>query len=141
VDHSPASVVLQRRIEWIDTDAAGVFHYTTVFRLAEAAEALLHDRLGIVETTFGATPRVHVDADFRRSLLFNDLVEVELVVDHVGEASCRQRFTIRRGDEVAVEGQVTMAFIDRGTRRAVPWPDEVRERLTDGGPQEPVLLG
>src|ERR687887_445643 len=54
----PARVVLRRRIEWMDTDAAGIYHWTTVFRLAEAAEAALHTALGIVDLTFGATPRV-----------------------------------------------------------------------------------
>ncbi len=38
----PASVALRRRIEWIDTDAAGIYHYTTTFRLAEVAEAVMH---------------------------------------------------------------------------------------------------
>ena len=43
----PARVLLQRRIEWMDTDAAGIYHWTTAFRLAEAAEAVLHTALGI----------------------------------------------------------------------------------------------
>ena len=38
----PARILLRRRIEWMDTDAAGIYHWTTVFRLAEAAEAALH---------------------------------------------------------------------------------------------------
>jgi acyl-CoA thioesterase FadM len=40
-------VRLRRRTEWIDTDAAGIYHWTTVFRFAEAAEAALHTALGI----------------------------------------------------------------------------------------------
>ena len=59
----PATLVLRRRIEWMDTDAAGIYHYTTVFRLAEAAEAAMHTGLGIADRTFGATPRVSVAMD------------------------------------------------------------------------------
>jgi hypothetical protein len=33
-------------------------HYTTTFRLAEAAEAAMHTALGIADRTFGATPRL-----------------------------------------------------------------------------------
>src|SRR5439155_1605167 len=82
----PARVTLRRRIEWIDTDAAGIYHWTTAFRLAEAAEAALHTALGIADQTFGATPRVGVAPDFRRSLRFNDAVDVELAVDGVRTA-------------------------------------------------------
>ena len=83
----PARVTLRRRIEWIDTDAAGIYHWTTAFRLAEAAEAALHTALGIADQTFGATPRVGVAADFRRSLRFNDAVDVELAVEGLGRPS------------------------------------------------------
>ena len=76
----PARVVLRRRIEWMDTDAAGIYHWTTVFRLAEAAEAALHTALGIADFTFGATPRVAVAATFSRPLRFNDPVDVALRV-------------------------------------------------------------
>jgi len=38
---SPASVVVDRRVEWQDTDAAGHYHHSTVIRWVEAAEAVL----------------------------------------------------------------------------------------------------
>jgi hypothetical protein len=53
-------VRLRRRIEWIDTDAAGIYHWTTAFRLAEAAEAALYTALGIEQITFGAGGRLQL---------------------------------------------------------------------------------
>src|SRR6185295_237508 len=91
----PARVVLRRRIEWMDTDAAGIYHWTTVFRLAEAAEAALHTALGIAEFTFGATPRVAVEATFARPLRFNDPVDVELAVTALGRTSVEYRLAVR----------------------------------------------
>jgi acyl-CoA thioesterase FadM len=136
----PARVVLRRRIEWMDTDAAGIYHWTTVFRLAEAAEAALHTALGIADVTFGATPRVHVEADFERPLVFNEPVEVELVVRSVGRTSVEYRLAITGDAGPAAAGAVKACFIDRETRRAVPWPDAVRERLSAGGLQaEPEI--
>jgi hypothetical protein len=44
----PASVRIQRRIEWSDTDASGAYHNTAAFRLMEAAETTLVERLGLV---------------------------------------------------------------------------------------------
>src|SRR3954452_661834 len=133
----PARVVLRRRIEWMDTDAAGIYHWTTVFRLAEAAEAALHTALGIADFTFGATPRVAVQATFARSLRFNDPVEVELVVSGVGRTSVEYRLAISADGGTAAEGSVKSVLIDRQTGRAVPWPDEIRAQLSSGGPQQP----
>src|ERR671924_1298546 len=97
----PARVVLRRRIEWMDTDAAGIYHWTTVFRLAEAAEAALHTALGIADFTFGATPRVAIKATFARALRFNDPVEVKLAVRAVGRTSVEYALTIAAEDGVA----------------------------------------
>jgi acyl-CoA thioesterase FadM len=131
----PARVVLERRVEWMDTDAAGIYHWTTAFRFAESAEAALHTALGIADVTFGATPRVHVEADFERALVFNEVVEVDLAVRAVGRTSVEYGLVITGGAGPAVAGTIKACFIDRSTRRAVPWPDEIRERLESGGLQ------
>jgi acyl-CoA thioester hydrolase len=133
----PARVVLRRRIEWMDTDAAGIYHWTTVFRLAEAAEAALHTALGIADFTFGATPRVKVEATFARSLRFNDPVDVELAVTALGRTSVEYRLAIQADGATAAEGSVKTVLIDRSTGRAVAWPDDVRAKLSAGGPQRP----
>jgi YbgC/YbaW family acyl-CoA thioester hydrolase len=128
----PASVVIRRRIEWIDTDAAGIYHWTTVFRLAEAAEAAMLTALGI-EGTFGSAPRVAVSVDFKRSLRFNDPVELELAVESVGRSSLVYRLTLTSDAGVAADGTLTVCFIDQATRKPAPWPQDVRERLSGGG--------
>jgi acyl-CoA thioester hydrolase len=129
----PARVVIRRRIEWMDTDAAGIYHWTTVFRLAEAAEAAMHTALGIPNETFGACPRVSVSATFSRSLRFNDPVDVELAVESIGRSSLAYRLAIACEGERAAEGSLTVVFIDRSTGRAAPWPPAIRERLAGGG--------
>jgi YbgC/YbaW family acyl-CoA thioester hydrolase len=127
-----ARVVIRRRIEWIDTDAAGIYHWTTVFRLAEAAEAAMHTALGI-ERTFGSAPRVAVSAEFKRPLRFNDPVAVELAVERIGRSSLVYRLTITSEAGVAAEGSLTVCFIDQATGRPAPWPQHIRERLSCGG--------
>ena len=131
----PARVVLRRRIEWMDTDAAGIYHWTTVFRLAEAAEAALHTALGIADFTFGATPRVAVAATFSRPLRFNDPVDVELAVVALGRTSVEYALRIGAGGAAAAQGTVKSVLIDRASGRATPWPDDVRERLAGAGLQ------
>ena len=129
----PARAILRRRIEWMDTDAAGIYHWTTVFRLAEAAEAALHTALGIADFTFGATPRVAVDAEFERPLRFNDQVDVELIVESVGRSSVRYAFSITGPEGLAMRGHVTSVLIDRTSLRAMPWPEDVQKKLTGDG--------
>jgi len=132
----PARVVLRRRIEWMDTDAAGIYHWTTAFRLAEAAEAAMHTALGIADFTFGATPRVAVSASFTQALRFNELVDVELAVAAIGRTSVEYRLTITSDGAPAVDGSLKACLIDRETGRATPWPDEIREALGAGGRQD-----
>ena len=134
----PARLTLRRRIEWMDTDAAGIYHWTTVFRLAEAAEAALHTALGIADFTFGATPRLAVSATFARSLRFNDPVEVELAVAAIGRTSVEYRLRVALDGATAAEGTVTSCLIDRTTGRATPWPDRIREQFAGAGRQQPV---
>ena len=131
---NPARITLRRRIEWIDTDAAGIYHWTTAFRLAEAAEAALHTALGIADRTFGVTPRVSVAAEFQRPLRFNDPVEVELAVEAVGHSSVRYAVAITGPDGPAMRGHVTACLIDAGSKRAVGWPDDMRALLANAGP-------
>jgi acyl-CoA thioesterase FadM len=133
----PARVVLRRRIEWMDTDAAGIYHWTTVFRLAEAAEAALHTALGIADFTFGATPRVAVQATFAHPLRFNDPVEVAFAVRALGRTSVEYGLAIESEHGTAAEGTVKTCLVDRATGRAIPWPDEVRAALAGAGLQEP----
>ncbi len=129
----PATLALRRRIEWMDTDAAGIYHYTTVFRLAEAAEAAMHTALGIADRTFGATPRVRVTMDFRRSLRFNDQVEAALAVAAIGQSSVRYHFTLSGPRGIAAVGELVACLVDDATGRATPWPDDMRRLLTSGG--------
>ena len=132
----PATLVLRRRIEWMDTDAAGIYHYTTVFRLAEAAEAAMHTGLGIADRTFGATPRVSLAMDFKRSLRFNDEIEAKLAVTAIGSSSVRYEFTLSGPQGIAAAGQLVACLVDRATGRATPWPDDMRRLLASGGQLE-----
>ena len=134
----PASIVVQRRIEWIDTDASGHYHFAAAFRMFEAAETRLMSRLGI--QTAGRLPRVHASADFRRPLHFGDLVDVRLRVEAVGRSSITYGCEVRRDGELCVEGKTVAALLTRAEGEKVTWTDEHRRMLTTAGPQPPELL-
>ena len=123
------AITIERRIEWMDTDAAGIWHYSTAIRFVEAAETELHRELGILDRTFGHTPRAHVEFDFHRTVRFDDLVATTLAVSRVGTTSVTYSVTMTcQGDPVA-SGQVVTVLIDEGGK-PTPWPAQVREALS-----------
>jgi acyl-CoA thioester hydrolase len=130
-----ASITLRRRIEWMDTDAAGIYHWTSVFRLAEAAEAALHSALGIDHRTFGVTPRVAVSCEFRRSLHFNDVVFVQLAVTALGRSSIKYAIELTGPDGLAAKGTLAACLINKTTGRPTAWPNDLRRLLTQAGEQ------
>ncbi|WP_369232717.1 acyl-CoA thioesterase [Streptomyces sp. R21] len=134
------SVVIERRVEWPDTDAAGHYHHSTVVRWVEAAEAVLLRRLGLAHL-FGSTPRVHFEADYRARLWFGQLVRVELSATKVGTASLHYAFTVEAEDgDVAATGRMTIAHSAADATGATPWPEDVRQVLTKAGPQAPERI-
>lgn len=121
-------VQVARVVEWPDTDAAGHYHHATVARWVEAAEAELHEQLGL-DQLFGVIPQVHYEADYHARLWFRDPVTVSLWIDEIGRTSIRYGFQVRTYAEVAAADSMTVVHIDPALGRAVPWPDHVRTSL------------
>ena len=74
-----------RRVEFSETDLAGIVHYANFFRYMETAEHAFFRSLGvsIVTTTTDPPvgwPRVHASCDFRQPLRFEDEFEIHLLV-------------------------------------------------------------
>ena len=135
----PASIVVQRRIEWPDTDASGRWHNTAAFRFVEVAETALLERLGILDDVYGRLPRVRIDAEFVNRLEFRDLVDCSISVANVGTSSIAYDFAISKSSEVCAKAKVVAVLLDE-QGHAAPWPDEYRELLLSAGPQAPELL-
>ncbi|MFI6447200.1 acyl-CoA thioesterase [Kitasatospora sp. NPDC050543] len=134
------SVVVERRVEWSDTDAAGHYHFSSVLRWAEAAEAVLLRRLGL-DGLFGSIPRVHFEADYLERLWFGDAVHVELRVDRVGTSSLHYAFEVRGPGGPAATGRMSVVHSAATARGVSPWPPQVRQVLCEAGPQAPEYYG
>jgi YbgC/YbaW family acyl-CoA thioester hydrolase len=123
------AITIERRIEWMDTDAAGIWHYSTAIRFVEAAETELHRELGIIDRTFGHTPRAHVEFDFHRTVRFDDLIATTLAVSRVGTTSVTYSVTMTCQGEPVASGQIVTVLIDEGGK-PTPWPAQVREAFS-----------
>jgi YbgC/YbaW family acyl-CoA thioester hydrolase len=124
---APASIRVRRRVEWMDTDAAGIYHWTTIGRFAESAEAALFRALELPERTLELTPRVSMHLDFRRPLRFGEEAWVELTVAAVGRASLRYTLTVTDlRDNPVADGEIVCCLLDPERGGAQRWPDDMR---------------
>lgn len=130
---NPAHVTIRRMVEFGDIDKSGHYHNASVIRWLEAAEAIMHARLGIAMDTFGLAPRLAVDLRFHSRLSFMDEVDISLTVVHVGRTSVRYDLEVRNRDRVAATGTVVTVYLPEGAEHAQPWPEHVRSRLREGG--------
>lgn len=119
------------RILFIDTDASGRIHYTSMFRYFEAAEIEFFRHIGAVHQYAEiGLPRVHVECDYRSAIRCDDLLNIEVTVGRIGNASIELKFRVLKEDEVeAASGRVVIACMDRNTQRATSIQASVREKL------------
>jgi acyl-CoA thioester hydrolase len=130
--------VTRRRVEFGDTDMAGIVHFSNFFRYMEAAETdFLHARgLSVSWTDDGQKygfPRVSVGCDFKRPAKFEDVLEIEVTLEEIGTKSVKYRFDFRRdGQDIAV-GRITAVFCRHTAASgiaSIEIPEGVRQKLT-----------
>ena len=135
----PSTHTITRRVEFSETDQAGIVHYSNFFRYMEACEHDFFRSLGtsIVDKTSGVGwPRVHVGFDFKKPLRFEDEIEIHLLVARLRSKSITYQFRIHRlnGDapELAATGEMTVvcvSFTDRRSMKACTIPEDIAAKL------------
>ena len=132
---------LTRRVEFSETDMAGIMHFSNFFRFMEAAEHAFLRSIGFSVDLRGIAPglclpRVHAACDYRAPLRFEDEVEVQLLVARKTTRSLEylfrfQRCEGKRSHEVA-RGSLTVVCAKRhpnGRLRAAPLPKVITDRI------------
>ncbi|MBT2227575.1 thioesterase family protein [Nonomuraea sp. NEAU-A123] len=126
---------LRRRVEHVDTDAAGVVHFTRYASLIETA--LLEDleAMGVgtrLMSEHKLQPAVtELRMRYGAAARFPDRIEVRAGIDHVGGASWRVSGTVRRLPDHADTG---VDDADTGTDRAGVGPDRAGVGPDRAGP-------
>ena len=108
--------VYKRRVEYRETDASGMAHFTVFFAYAEEAEHAMWRAAGLSvepnESEIG-WPRVSASFDFKRPLRFEDEIEVRLrVIGKTAKTLTYQTVIVRAG-EIAAVGQHTSICVRR----------------------------
>jgi YbgC/YbaW family acyl-CoA thioester hydrolase len=131
----PAEYFYQRRVQFHETDQAGIVHFSWYFKYMEEAEHALWRSVGMSiappQPEFGF-PRVNAACDFKAPLKFEDEVEVHIAVEKIGRRSIRYACSLRRGSDIVATGSMTSACVTRdenGHARSDDVPESVRARL------------
>ncbi|MDZ4850757.1 MAG: thioesterase family protein [Pirellulaceae bacterium] len=143
-----------RRVEFCDTDAAGIVHFSALMQYAEQCEHALFRNLGTsvlvnISSQSGPSqsgpsqsgkrrvmswPRVRVECEFHRAARFEDELDVKLTVSRLGTKSIQYTFEISRDSEPICSGSTTSVCCEideQGRMSSIEIPSRLREQLQD----------
>jgi 4-hydroxybenzoyl-CoA thioesterase/acyl-CoA thioester hydrolase len=126
-----------RRVEFRDTDAAGIMHFSVFFTAMESAEHEFLRSLGFgilfedagVQLSF---PRVSARCDYQSPIRFGDEYQIEVRIARIGTKSVTYEFLFSHAGRAVARGEVTAVccrFEADGKPVSVPIPDWAVRRL------------
>lgn len=142
----PYEFKLTRRVEFAETDMAGIVHFSNFFRMMEATEHAFFRSLGFSIHAHDGTatvgwPRVNAACDYQRPLRFEEEVEIHLIVAEVRSRSIRYQFVFRQPESGAEIARGTVAAVcatvDKATGKLAPVaiPESIRRAITAAPPE------
>jgi len=129
----------RRRIEFSDTDMAGVVHFARFFIFMETAEHQMLTGLGVRPGSYRdasgrsfAWPRVTATCDYLAPARYGDELDIRVTVERLGRSSLTYGFDLSCGPVRVAQGRITAvccALEEGGVMTPVPLPEALVERL------------
>ncbi len=127
----------KRKIEFVDTDMAGIVHFTRFFVFMETAEHEFLRSLGTsVATEWNGNkigwPRLAASCEYLNPLRFEDEVDIHLQVTKKGTKSLTYQFYFTHQGKDIARGQMTTVccITNPGEKlRAIPIPDFIADQI------------
>ena len=134
---------LSHRVEFADTDAAGIMHFSRFFPCMEKTEHAFYRSLGLSVMTkesdrISTFPRVAASCDYMKPLRFEDEFDVRLIVAEKKQKVLRYVFDfLRPGDDgsdaLHARGSITVVHAhkpyDGGPMKAAPLPQRIVDAI------------
>ncbi len=108
---------LTRRVQFHETDAAGIVHFSCFFKYMEEAEHAMWRSAGLSISTPRAEvgwPRVSASFDYHRPLRFEDEFDIVIRIVAIGDKTIRYGCLITKGDVKVASGAMTIACVRKG---------------------------
>jgi YbgC/YbaW family acyl-CoA thioester hydrolase len=131
----PSEHRLRRRVQFYETDLAGIVHFSWFFRYMEEAEHALWREAGLSIAKAGEEqghPRLAAQCEFHAPLRFEDEFEVWIRVAAITKRTMSYSFLMTRGETRIASGTTTMACVSKRPgepMRAVDIPADVACRF------------
>ena len=129
----------QRRIEFADTDMAGIVHFANFFRFMEEAEHAFLRSLGLsvfanIDGEVVSWPRVRAECSYRTPIAFEEMLEIHLLVREKTRKSITYNFRFYKEDSTVVAlGLLTVVCVafDPATQKmsAISIPQVIDEKI------------
>ena len=110
----PGEFRYARRVQFAETDLAGIVHFSWYFRYMEEAEHALWRAAGLTIARAGETmgwPRISASFDYSRPLHFEDEIEVIVRIAAVEQRTIQYAVTIVRAGAVIGRGSMRIACV------------------------------
>ncbi len=136
---SAARFLARRRVEFRDTDAAGIMHFSAYFPLMESVEHEFLRSIGVAVMPTHDTPncltwpRVAAACEYLGPARFEDLLDVSLFVERVGTSSVHYRQQIDCESRAIAVGRISVVCCRISEDRQLvkmAVPDVIRDALT-----------
>ncbi|OLC74226.1 MAG: hypothetical protein AUH72_22125 [Acidobacteria bacterium 13_1_40CM_4_65_8] len=126
----------RRRVQFYETDVAGIVHFSWFFRYMEEAEHALWREAGLSihppDSDIG-WPRIATSFEFVRPLRFEDEFDVHLRVAEMTKKTIRYECTLTKNDEQIASGSMTIACVrKKPTMQGIEIPQEIADRIRAG---------
>jgi acyl-CoA thioester hydrolase len=129
--------VTTRRVEFSDTDAAGIMHFAAFFRMMEQAEHDLLRSVGLSVVQHDADgtlswPRVHAACDFQAAAKFEELLTIEVRIARLGARSVTYSHRFLRDTQLLASGQITAVccrLLPQSPPQSLPIPAAIAVKL------------
>jgi acyl-CoA thioester hydrolase len=108
---------LTRRVQFHETDAAGLVHFSCFFKYMEEAEHAMWRSVGLSIAPARAEigwPRVAASFDYHKPLRFEDEFDAEIRIVAITEKTIRYSCVITRGGLKIATGAMTIACVKKG---------------------------
>jgi 4-hydroxybenzoyl-CoA thioesterase len=131
---------VQVPIRFGDCDAAGIVFYPRYFEMINRtvedwfAGPLDRSFRQLHLEDFTSIPTVRFEVDFVQVSRLEDLLEFALMVERLGESSCRLKIQAHCHGELRIDVRQTIVFVDMKAMAPTPWSDHLRARM------EPFML-
>jgi YbgC/YbaW family acyl-CoA thioester hydrolase len=134
----PGAFSLRRRVQFAETDMAGVAHFSNFFRWMEEVEHAYFRSLGLSvvmehEGREIGWPRVAVSCEYSGPVNFEDEIDLRLRVIKVGEKSFTYEVDFMKGEQEVAQGKVTSvccAADPAGGFKSIAIPEAIRAKLS-----------